>query len=287
MATRFETVLHGPDAARLRAAGEAALAEIQRLEAALSFYRPTSWVGRLNARAAEAPVRVPPWLLDLLADAQRLWRATGGAFDLTVGPLMRCWGFTGSTGHPPDAAALEAARARTGFGLVELDAETSTVCYARPGVELDLGGIGKGYAIDEAARILGSADVAAALLHGGTSTAVALGTPPDAEAWSVALPAPDDDAEPAVVAVRDEALAVSAGWGKAFEAVGASLGHVLDPRQGRPVSGAAWAAVVAPSATAADAWSTALLVLEAAGDLSDVALPPEVRVVGGAACAVV
>ena len=110
MATRFELVLPGDDEVRLRAAGEEALAEFHRLDAQLSFYRPSSEISRINARAATGPVRVEPRLFRLLQTARRLHTETGGAFDLTVAPLMRCWGFTGNTGRLPEPEALAEAR---------------------------------------------------------------------------------------------------------------------------------------------------------------------------------
>lgn len=266
MATRFELVLQGADPVRLRAAGEEALAEITRLEARLSFYRPTSEISRINARAAKEPVRIAPPLFRLLQTAQRLHAETDGAFDLTVAPLMRCWGFTGQGGHLPDT--LAEARRRTGMHLVTLNEADFTVSFAREGVMLDLGAIGKGYAVDEAMAVLAEAGVSCAFLHGGTSTMSAIGTPDDAPAWSVAIPRPDSDAPVpeedevlSVVALENEALSVSAVWGKAFVVEGKTYGHVLDPRTGWPAEGAVLAAVAAPSATETDALSTALLVL--------------------------
>ena len=268
MATRFELVLHGEADVRLRAAGEEALAEIQRLDAQLSFYRPSSEISRINARAAAGPVRVEPRLFRLLQTARRLHTETGGAFDLTVAPLMRCWGFMGDTGRLPDPEALAEARRRTGMHLVTLDEADFTVAFARPGVRLDLGAIGKGYAIEEAARTLIDAGVTSAFLHGGTSTIHAIGTPLDEEHWNVALSYPDPDADApidhdvlAVVPLENEALSVSAVWGKAFVVEGTTYGHVIDPRSGHPVEGALLAAVAGPSATDCDALSTALLVL--------------------------
>ena len=268
MATRFELVLHGDDAVRLRAAGEEALDEIRRLEAQLSFYRPSSDISRLNTRAAHEPVRVEPRLFRLLQTAQRLHTATEGAFDLTVAPLMWCWGFVGGFGHRPAPDALAEARSRTGMHLVTLNEADFTVAFARPGVMIDLGAIGKGYAIEEAAQILVEAGIESAFLHGGTSTIHAIGTPPDEACWNVAIPHPDIDSTApgtddilAVVPLEDEALSVSAVWGKAFEAEGRTYGHVLDPRSGHPVDGALLTAVAGPSATTCDALSTALLVL--------------------------
>src|SRR5438876_11856175 len=139
MATRFELLLPGEDHVRLRAAGEEALGEIERLEAQLSFYRASSEISDLNARAAKEPVAVDPRLFRLLQRAQALSEATEGAFDITVAPLMRCWGFVGGTGRLSDPDELEAARSVVGMQRVELDEESFTVRFASEGVTLDLG----------------------------------------------------------------------------------------------------------------------------------------------------
>jgi thiamine biosynthesis lipoprotein len=260
MATRFELVLHGTDPVALRAAGEEALAEIERLEDRLSLYRPTSEIAHLNARAAREPVPVTPELFALLQRAQTLHQQSGGAFDITIAPLVKCWGFMTGSGRLPAPEAVAEARARVGMALVHLDPQTLTVRFAREGVMLDLGAIGKGYAVERAAELLREAGVTSALLHGGTSTVYALGAPPDAEHWRVAVGNPRRKAPLASVPLRDEAMSVSAVWGKFFEAEGQAFGHVLDPRTGAPATAAVLAAVVLPSATETDALSTALLV---------------------------
>jgi len=281
MATRFEIVLHGANEVSLRAAGEEALDEIERLEGQLSRFRETSEIAHLNARAARASVRVSVQVFRLLQQAQRLTLATDGAFDITVAPLMRCWGFLRGDGRLPDADELAKTRGQVGMDLVQLNEADFTVRFARPGVMLDLGAIGKGYAVDRAVEVLREAGVGSALIHGGTSTAYGLGTPPGAEAWRIALPRPEfgprfmapgaaaspdqSEAVLATVPLREESLSVSAVWGRSFEVAGRVYGHVMDPRLGAPVEGAVMTAVVAPSATDTDALSTALLVLGAAG----------------------
>jgi FAD:protein FMN transferase len=278
MATRFEIVLHGDNEVSLRAAAEEALDEIERLDAQLSLYRPTSEISHLNARAAFEPVRVEPSLFRLLQRAQSLSRETEGAFDITVAPLMRCWGFMRGTGQLPNPAEVAEARGKVGMHLVELVEKDSSVRFAREGVMLDLGSIGKGYALDQAVDLLRDAGVTRAILHGGTSTVCAIGIPPDGDAWNVAIPHPDFGRETiawgstaaainsrsdqllAVLPLKNESLSVSAVWGKAFEAGGRVYGHVIDPRKGEPVEGAALAAVLLPSATDSDALSTALLI---------------------------
>lgn len=289
MATRFEIVLHGESTSRLRGAGEAALAEVERIEAQLSIYQPTSELGRVNACAARQPVRVTPAVFRLLEQARLLQGESGGAFDIAIAPLVRCWGFMDGSGSWPDPAEVDRVRQQVGMQHVILDEENLTVRFDREGVMLDLGAIGKGYAIDRGAEVLREAGVTSALLHGGTSTVYGLGKPPEDEAWKVAIESPlGGDATPqwlATVPLQDEALSVSAVWGKCFEHEGKTFGHVLDPRAGQPVANAVLAAVVLPSATETDALSTALLVLGAEGHEKIAQLRPLMRtlVVGAGA----
>jgi FAD:protein FMN transferase len=269
MATRFEIVLHGEDAVSLRAAGEEALREVERLDARLSFYRPDSEISHLNTHAAREPVRVAPDLFALLQHAKSLSEQTAGAFDLTIAPLLRCWGFQDGNGTIPPASELARAQALVGLHQVHLNTENSTVQFARAGMMLDLGAIGKGYAVERAGEILRETGVASALIHGGTSTVYAMGRPPDRTHWTVAIAQPPsvpaDRQIPITLALEDEALSVSAEWGKSFESEGRTFGHVLDPRSGLPVQGAVLAAVALRSATETDALSTALLVLGKGG----------------------
>ncbi len=311
MATRFELVLYGGEAGALRAAGEEALEQIERLEERLSLFRPSSEVAHLNARASAEPVRVTPGLFNLLEHARDLHRATLGAFDITIAPLVRCWGFMGDEGRVPGAEALAEARAKVGMHLVELERSDLTVRFARAGVMLDLGAIGKGYAIERAAELLRESGVESALLHGGTSTVYGLGHPPEAESWRVAVEQPElahrlaantetpgagespppilrlhSDSKAAeenvrapltVVPLRDQALSVSAVWGKFFKAGGETFGHIIDPRDGQPARRALLAAVALPSATESDALSTALLTLGLEGTETLAAFRPEAR----------
>jgi thiamine biosynthesis lipoprotein len=262
MATRFELVLMGDDPARLRAAGEEALAEVDRLEARLSIYRPTSEIARVNSQAAHQPVRVSPPVFRLLEQARQLHHESGGAFDIAIAPLIRCWGFMSGSGRVPDAAELERARRVSGMQHVSLDSNSFSVRFDQEGAMIDLGAIGKGYAIDRAANVLRESGVPAALLHGGTSTVYGIGAPPGEEGWKVAVAGSKDDSSTMGTALlRDSALSVSAVWARSFESGGKQYGHVIDPRTGQPVNNAVLAAIALPSATETDALSTALLVL--------------------------
>lgn len=266
MATRFELVLPGEDEVALRAAGEEALDEIERLENQLSLYRPGSDIAQVNAEAADRPVRVSPAIFQLLKQAGELSELSAGAFDITVGPLVRCWGFMKGTGRVPTAEEIEAARAQVGMHLVELDEARFTVRFRRAGVMLDLGSIGKGYAIDRAMEILAESGVENALLHGGTSTVQALGENPGEGPWKISIeppPASEDEPPPAALAVvplKNEALSVSAVWGKSFTHEGKTFGHLIDPRTGWPAAHGLLAAVVFTSAMETDALSTAVLL---------------------------
>jgi thiamine biosynthesis lipoprotein len=282
MATRFELVLHGADEILLRAAGEEAIAEIERLEAQLSLYRPSSEIAEVNARAARGPVRVSPPVFALLDQARKLNLETEGAFDITIAPLVRCWGFMNGTGKWPSADEIADARTYVGMRLVSLDHLECTVQFDRQGVMLDLGAIGKGYAIEQAAEILRDAGVTSALLHGGTSTVYALGHPPETSHWKVALePFPKSIGVSPLslppVLLKDEAISVSAIWGRSFKREDKLFGHVLDPRTGQPVANSMLAAVILPSATETDALSTALLTLGSEGREMISKLRPGIR----------
>lgn len=278
MATRFEFILHGTNEASIRAAGEEAMEEITRLEAELGFYQSGSEIYRLNQQAAEQPVRVSPMLFSLLQRCGELNQETDGAFDITVAPLLKCWGLAGGTGRFPDPQEIATAQDKIGFDLLEFDSEESTVRFKKPGVLLDLGSIGKGFALDLAAEVLIECGIESALLHGGTSTSYAIGHPPEAEVWRVAIVKPEsgvtlDTAHStpeqeeilATVELRDSSLSVSAVWGKSFQHDGKTYGHVIDPRTGHPVQGALLSAVVTDRATDTDALATALLTLGSIG----------------------
>jgi len=276
MGTRFEIAAEGNDERQLRAACEAALAEIEEWDARLTLFKPSSFLSYINTHAAAQPVQLDDDLFELIAESIAVHRASQGAFDITLAPVMRAWGFHKShdsrepTIHSRGCISADApdhtppcTPADLPFGMsdLELDEAQRTIRFKREGMALDLGGIAKGHALDLAASILRESGVRSALLHGGTSTVIginAISTRAGADHWPVQL---GFDQPGITVKLRDAALSVSAPHGRTIHMDGAELGHIIDPRSGAPARGTRLAAVVAPSARLADAWSTALLVL--------------------------
>ncbi|QEL17050.1 FAD:protein FMN transferase [Limnoglobus roseus] len=263
MATTFEVAIPYGQPNALEAATEA-LDLIDDLEDQLTVYRDHSEVSRLNATAADGAVVVEPQLFDLLSLSASLTNDTAETFDIATGSLIKAWGFYRREGRVPTAAERLDAMAATGTRHLILDATTHSVKFRRRGLEINLGAIGKGYALDRAAKLLKSRwGIDAALLHGGGSSVCAIGCPPDdGRGWPVAVRHPwDDDRTLGTVRLRDCGFATSAATFQHFIYNGQKLGHLLDPRTGWPATGTASASVIAPSAAEADAISTAFFVM--------------------------
>ena len=259
MATTFEVILpfHTPASHEV---AEAALDEIDRLEEQLSVYRHSSEISRLNARAADHPVCVEPNLFALLTEAERIHRETQGAFDIAVGALIKAWGFYRRAGRVPTEIERAAVRERIGMAHVLLDHERQTIFFQRRGLELNLGSIGKGYALDRAARIANTENI---LMHGGHSSIIAIGNEtPGKTGWTVGLTDPErPKLRRAWIHLRNRAMATSAGTHQHFIHEGKKLGHLLDPRTAWPAEGILSATATAPSAAEADALATAFFIL--------------------------
>jgi FAD:protein FMN transferase len=263
MATTFEVALPfgTPDAVP---AAEAALDVIDSVEDQLTVFRDASEVVHLNARAAAEPVPVSESLFKLLETCAAISLETAGAFDPATGAMTKAWGFYRREGRVPPPAERIAAMHASGMRHVVLDPEHRTVKFRRAGLELNFGGIGKGYALDLAAEVLRKDwGIHSALLHGGGSSVYAIGHPPgQPSGWVIELKHPAEETRTlGSIHLRDEGLGTSAATFQFFEYNGKKLGHVLDPRVGWPAEGTAAATVVAPSAAEADAYSTAAFVL--------------------------
>jgi thiamine biosynthesis lipoprotein len=260
MGTVLELSLWTRDPEAARDALEAAFARAAELEAQLSRYRSDSDVSRLSRSAGRGFEEVAPATADLLRLSRDDGALTRGAFDVTVGPLVELWTRAARRDRAPDAGEIDAARRLVGADGLRIDAQ-GRAALARPGMSVDLGGIAKGYALDEIVRLLRERGFASALLSFGQSSAWALGAPPGEPAWCLLLRAPAGGFS-GDVCLRDQAFSVSSSFGRASEIAGRRYGHVIDPRSGRALERAAQASVVAASATLAEALSTALVVLE-------------------------
>lgn len=262
MGTRFELLLVGSDEQQLHSIGQEALGEIQALERQLSRFSPSSEISRINRNAFQRPVRTEPQLFALLQRCRRFWERTGGAFDPTAGPLLQAWGWDRKSGRIPSSSVLQGALAQVGMDKVELDADQRRVRFLSRGMSFDLGAVGKGYALDRAALILREHGLSQALLHGGTSSILALGAGPSGEAWRIGVADPrSPDLSLAQLQLKDEAIGVSGQHLQSLQAGDASIGHIIDPRSGRPADGLLLAASRCASACEADALSTAFLCL--------------------------
>jgi thiamine biosynthesis lipoprotein len=260
MACKFEVTLPSELEQHLDAA-HAALDSIDRLEAQLSIFRESSELSHINRLAQVEPVPAEPQLLALLERCAALSGATGGAFDITSTPLSKVWGFLRREGRVPTEAELAEARAHVGMEHVELDGPAGTVRFRRPGLALNLGSVGKGYALDRVAAELMQAGVPTALLTGGSSSVLALGRGPEGTGFLVGLRDPHDHSRRfGTVRLAKSALGVSGAGEQHFAHDGRVYGHIIDPRTGWPVEGRVFVAVVAPTAELADALATAFFV---------------------------
>jgi thiamine biosynthesis lipoprotein len=271
MACRFEVVFNAGEHPHDTEAAIAALDLVDEVESRISIYRDSSEFSRLNATAATGWQPVSRDSLALLEKALELHDRTGGGFDIAAGRLVRTWGFLRRQGRTPTDADLAAALAASGSRWLELDAASRQVRLTRPGVELNPGAIGKGWALDRAVERLIADGITSCLLHGGSSSVRAIGRqgprpPDDQRGWAVGVRHPlRPGVRLATVALSNRALGTSGSGTQFFIDRGRKLGHILDPRTGRPAAGVLSATVLAPTAAEADALATAAYVLGPAG----------------------
>jgi thiamine biosynthesis lipoprotein len=257
MACRVEIVLPGEDSEHLSAAS-AALDEGDRLEQIMTIFQDGSELTHVNRNAHLAPVPVTEELFAVLSLAASVADASGGAFDVSSSPLSRCWGFLARAGRLPSHDEIEEARALVGMHLVELNHEDRTVYFRRERVTLNLGSIGKGFALDRMSTFLEGRGVRQALLSAGSSSMVALGGA--ATPWRVDLYTASTGDLLARLELTDAALGTSGAGQQFVEIDGMRYGHVIDPRTGWPASGVLSASVITTDAATADALSTAFLI---------------------------
>jgi thiamine biosynthesis lipoprotein len=264
MGTVFTIYLYARSDEQAGALFESAFDEIERLDRTLSNYNPESELSRINRLAGREAVTTDPEVFSLLQTCLAYSKRSGGTFDITVGPLMRAWGFFRGQGHYPAPWELERAREKIGWQKVQLDASSRTVHFEVPGMELDLGGIGKGYAVDRVVGILRDAGVRVAMVDAGSSTLYALSAPPGKKGWLVRVPKPGDRSQTvSTVLLRDESLSTSGSYEKFFQLNGRTYCHIMDPRTGAPVQGVLQTTVIAADGTTTEALSKPMFVMGA------------------------
>jgi len=256
MGSTYSLVLYGQDRARLEMASEDAFEEVRRLDRLLSNYRPESEWSQVNRYAAERPVKVSAELFHLLSACVEYSRQSEGAFDISVGPLMKVWGFYKGSGHLPQRAEVLKSLEKVGYRNILLDASNKTVRFAREGVELDPGGIGKGYAVDRMVDILRRDGIESALVSASGSSIYALGAPPGETGWKVRIRDPKDEAKTVTeVTLKNESMSTSGSYEKFFWAEGKIYSHIMDPRTGYPSTGMLSASLITPLTLDSEAWT--------------------------------
>ena len=236
MGTIYTVVAYGRDQTFLSEAVGQVFDEIDQLDQQMSNYKPESELSGINRDAAQREVSVSPELFNLIQYSLNASAASGGDFDITVGPLMKIWGFFRGQGRLPGAAEITQVQKRIGYQHVHLDAPRRTIRFDISGVELDLGGIAKGYAVDRAADILRGDGVVAALISSGTSSIYALGSPPGERGWKITVRDPYREDKPAdVFRLQNFALSTSGNYEKFFTINGKIYCHIMDPHTAWPV----------------------------------------------------
>jgi thiamine biosynthesis lipoprotein len=262
MGTHFKVVLYAKDHTSADGAARAAFKRVAALDAMMSDYRPDSELMRLCQSAVNKPVRVSNELFFVIHRAQEVSRASEGAFDITVGPVVRLWRRARKTHEMPDRDRLAAARALVGYQNIRLDAKNQTVELLKAGMQLDLGGIAKGYAADEALIALEKKGIDRALVAASGDIAVS-GPPPDAKGWKIGIaPLEDVDATPSRYLLLNHAAVSTSGDAEQYvEIDGRRYSHIVDPRTGIGLVGRQSVTVVAPFGIMSDSLTKVVCVL--------------------------
>jgi thiamine biosynthesis lipoprotein len=270
MGTLFEAVAWAPDSATGRAALEAARAVVVRVDSLMSTYKPESELSRMAASAGTGHwTPLSAETLEVLETALEWARASGGAFDPTVGPLVDLWGFHEGEGRVPSDEEIAAARGTVGWEKVEVEPTVSRARLPVEGMELDFGAIAKGYALDLATRAMRRAGASAGTVDLGGNVSV-FGARPGGGGWSLGIRHPRDaDRLLGRIEINGGSVATSGDYERYFEVDGVRYSHILDPRTGWPARGVIQTTAAAPTGIEADALSTTLFVLgpEAGRDL--------------------
>ncbi len=262
MGTKFQMIVYAADEKTARDATKAAFARVADLDAIMSDYRPTSELMQLCEKAGGDPVKVSDDLFTVLTKAQEVSKLSDGAFDVTVGPVVRLWRLARRTQRLPDADDLKQALELVGYKKVKLDAKEQTVQLLKAGMKLDLGGIAKGYAADQAIAVLKKHGLDRALVAAGGDIAVS-GPPPDKEGWTIEIQplAPDEVKSPRHLLLKNGGVSTSGDAEQFVEIGGKRYSHIVDPRTGIGLLGHRSVTVVAPNGITSDSLTKVASVL--------------------------
>jgi FAD:protein FMN transferase len=259
MGVQVSITLYAPDQATAERVATAGFKRFAELENVMSDYRPTSEVMRLCAKSGGPPVEVSPDLLKVLERAVKVAGQSDGAFDVTVGPLVQLWRKARQTGQLPSTEVLEKARALVGWRKVRLEKETRSVALLVPGMRLDLGGIAKGYAGDEAIRALKENGVGRAMVEAGGDIVLS-GPPPGQKGWRIQV---DTTQPPKVMQLADCAVSTSGDVNQYVEIAGKRYSHIVDPRTGLGLTSRTAVTVIAQDGLTSDSLTKVVSVLGA------------------------
>jgi thiamine biosynthesis lipoprotein len=262
MGTFVTVTVWAPTRQKAVKATDAAFARIGRLERLMNAHRIDSEVSKVNSSAYQQDVVVSDEMLDVLALSLQYSRLSGGAFDISIAPLWKLWKSAERSGILPDHAAIRSVLPSVGYENIKLNEKKRTVRFLKPSMEIDLGGIAKGYAVDCALGALREHGITAALVDAGGDIA-AVGRPPNAKTWRIGVRKPGlrGTRMPEIINLTAGAVATSGDYERYVEIAGKRFSHIIDPRTGSPVEGMSSVTVIAPDATAADALATTCSVL--------------------------
>lgn len=237
-----------------------AFQEMERIESLFSTYKEDSEISRINREAGEKVIPANPEVIMLIGKSLHFSSLSGGAFDITVRPLMQLWGFTRKEGRIPSREELERTLPLVNYKNILLDGKENRIGFSREGVEIDLGGIAKGYAVDKAVEVLRKEGINSALVNAGGDL-FALGSFKK-RPWRVGIRDPRQREEiMGILEVEDRGVATSGNYERYFIHKGKRYSHLINPWSGLPVEGIEGVTIIAPNTTTADALATAVFVL--------------------------
>lgn len=257
MGTTYTIAAYGQNAQNLEALLDLAFEEVTRVDELLSNYKPNSELSQLNRLAAKGPQRTTPEMFSLLQKCLGYSRQSEGSFDITVGPLMKVWGFYKGKGKLPTKREIAEALDKVGAENIVLDPDRGTVAFRKAGVELDAGGVGKGYAVDRLVEKMRAYKVQAALISASTSSIYALGAPPgEARGWKVSIKDPRSPEKTIeTLYLKDQSMSTSGSYEKFFQVDGITYSHIMDPRTGMPARGTLSVSIISPSTLDSEVWA--------------------------------